>query len=120
MKKFLLILMMVTFMVGCSSKNSDDTAINYLDAKEKMINEGAILIDVRTEEEYNEKHIDGAELLPLDTIDENSILDIVDSKEDIIIVYCQSGNRSGQALEKLKDLGYEKVYDLGAMSNWKE
>lgn len=120
MKKFLLILMISTFMIGCSSKNDDNTIINYLDAKEKIINEGAVLVDVRTQDEYNQKHIDGAELLPLDMIDENSILDIVDSKDDVIILYCQSGNRSGQALTKLKSLGYKKVYDLGAMSNWEE
>ena len=120
MKKFLIILIMIIFMVGCSNQNSDDEKVTYMEAKEKIINEGAVLVDVRTQEEYDEAHIDGAILLTLDSIDENSILNVVDSKDDVIIVYCKSGNRSSQALEKLKSLGYEKVYDLGAMSNWKE
>ena len=91
-----------------------------MEAKEKIINDGAILLDVRTKEEYNEKHIDGASLLPLDKIDIDSISQIVSEKDTPIIVYCRSGNRSQQAREKLIALGYSKVYDLGAMSNWKE
>ena len=77
-------------------------------------------MDVRTEDEYNEKHIDGASLLPLDEIDNDSIAAIVSDKDSPIIVYCKSGNRSHQALLKLQELGYSKVYDLGAMSNWEE
>ena len=64
--------------------------------------------------------IDGASLLPLDIIDIDSISQIVSEKDTPIIVYCRSGNRSKQAREKLIALGYSKVYDLGAMSNWKE
>lgn len=120
MKRFLLIFIMVLFMVGCSSEGTNDISVNYLEAKEKIINEGAILVDVRTQEEYDTKHIEGAVLLTLDTIDEVSILDVADSKDDVIIVYCQSGNRSGQAVEKLNSLGYKNVYDLGSMSNWEE
>ena len=44
----------------------------------------------------------------------------IEDKDDVIIVYCKSGNRSSQALTKLTDLGYTEVYDLGAMSNWEE
>ena len=119
MKKFLLILILSVFLVGCSSE-TNETIVNYMEAKEKIINENAILVDVRTEDEYNESHIDGAILLPLDNIDETTVSNIVESKKDIIIVYCRSGNRSSQALEKLNELGYENVYDLGAMSNWEE
>ena len=53
-------------------------------------------------------------------IDESTISEIVDSKNTPIIVYCRSGNRSHQAYEKLKELGYNEVYDLGAITNWKE
>lgn len=119
MKKLLIILLCGIFLVGCSSE-SDNKLINYTDAKEMMINDGAILIDVRTEEEYQKDHIEGATLLPLDTINEATIATITTNKEDIIIVYCQSGNRSSQAMEQLKELGYKKVYDLGAISNWEE
>lgn len=118
MKKLLIILLGVFCLVGCSS--SDDSTVSYLEAKEKIINEGAILVDVRTEEEYNTEHIDGAVLLTLDTINEESVASVIENKDTPIIVYCQSGNRSGQALDLLKDLGYSEVYDLGAISNWEE
>ena len=121
MKKFFILILCAIFFVGCSkSEEQDDSLIRYMDAKEKIINESAILLDVRTLEEYNEQHIEGAVVLPLDELDEESILNVSDSKEQVIIVYCQSGKRSHEALQKLKDLGYENVYDLGAMSNWEE
>ena len=85
-----------------------------------MINENAILVDVRSEDEYNEGHIDGALLLPVDNINEDSASEVIESKDSTVIVYCRSGNRSSQALQILNDLGYENVYDLGAMSNWEE
>lgn len=123
MKKLLIITLCIFLLSGCGeaeNTDSSDGSVNYMEAKEKIINDGAILLDVRTKEEYNEKHIDGASLLPLDTIDIDSISQIVSEKDTPIIVYCRSGNRSQQAREKLIALGYSKVYDLGAMSNWKE
>lgn len=119
MKKILVFIICSFLLVGCSSDGNSKN-VSYREAKEKIINENAILIDVRTEEEYNAEHIDGAVLLSLDNINEDSITDIVDDKDDVIIVYCKSGNRSSQALTKLEDLGYNEVYDLGAMSNWEE
>ena len=119
MRKFLfVILFCVVFLFGCSNQN--DTMVNYVQAKEQIINNGAILIDVRTQEEYDDGHIEGAVLLSLDTIDDASVSSVVDSKDTPIIVYCKSGKRSHEALEKLNSLGYQKVYDLGAMSNWRE
>ena len=123
MKKLLIIIFCIFLLSGCGgTKNTDssDVSVNYMEAKEKIINDGAILLDVRTKEEYDEKHIDGASLLPLDIIDIDNISQIVSEKDTPIIVYCRSGNRSKQAREKLIALGYSKVYDLGAMSNWKE
>lgn len=119
MKKILLIILMF-FLVGCSSTENNTEVISYIEAKEKIINEGAILVDVRTKDEYNTKHISGAVLLTLDTIDEETTADIVDNKDTPIIVYCQSGNRSSQALTKLESLGYTEVYDLGSINNWEE
>ena len=123
MKKLLIITLCIFLLSGCGeaeNTDSSDGSVNYMEAKEKIINDGAILLDGRTKEEYNEKHIDGASLLPLDKIDIDSISQIVSEKDTPIIVYCRSGNRSQQAREKLIALGYSKVYDLGAMSNWKE
>lgn len=119
MKK-LFIFIILFLLVGCSSNEDSNGLISYMDAKEKIINDGAIVVDVRTESEYNEKHIDGSILLTLDTIDENSVSNIINSKDTPIIVYCKSGNRSSQALTKLESLGYTEVYDLGSIDNWKE
>lgn len=123
MKRVLMILFCICLLTGCGGeKNVDknDNVVSYMEAKEKIINDGAILLDVRTIDEYNEKHIDGAILLPLEEIEEDKISSIVNSKDSPIIVYCKSGNRSHQALLKLQALGYSEIYDLGAMSNWKE
>lgn len=123
MKKFLILFFCICLLSGCGSEKNtkqDSYSVNYMEAKEKIINDGAILLDVRSEEEYNDKHIDGASLLSLDKIDSDSIAAIVNDKNSPIIVYCKSGNRSHQALLKLQELGYSKVYDLGAMSNWEE
>ena len=120
MKKILLTFICIFFLIGCSSNDSTNNLISYMEAKEKIINENAILVDVRTEEEYNEDHIDGATSLPLSNINETNIKDITTTKDDIIIVYCQSGNRSSQALTLLKDLGYKNVYDLDSINNWQE
>ena len=115
MKK-LFIFIILFLLVGCSSNEDSNGLISYMDAKEKIINEGAVLVDVRTEDEYNSNHIGGAINIPIDSISSAVSL----SKDNPIIVYCKSGNRSSQALEKLEALGYSNVYDLGSIDNWKE
>lgn len=119
MKKLIILLVGIICLVGCSS-SSDNGLISYMDAKEQIINHGAILVDVRTLDEYNSNHIDGAILLTLDSINEDTALDVIENKDTPIIVYCQSGNRSSQAVTLLEDLGYTEVYDLGSINNWEE
>lgn len=121
MKKYFVVLLSLFLLVGCSSdKNNDNGLISYMDAKEKIINNGAILVDVRTEEEFNQRHIDGAVMLTLDTISDETASEVIDNKDTPVIVYCRSGNRSSQAVTLLNDLGYTDVYDLGSMDNWEE
>lgn len=117
MKKILLLVVCLFFLVGCSN-NEEDITVDFLGAKDKIINENAVLLDVRTQDEYDKGHIDGAVLLTLDDINEDSVKDVVESKKSVIIVYCQSGNRSSQAVTKLNKLGYDAVYDLGSINNW--
>ena len=117
MKKYFLLLLLF-FMLGCSS--SDDSNVNYMKAKELIINNGAILVDVRTEDEYNSGHIEGAVLLTLDDIDKDTAYDVIGDVDNYVIVYCKSGVRSEEAYNKLKDLGYNNVYNLGSIDNWKE
>lgn len=70
-----------------------------------------MLIDVRNPNEYNEGHLDGAINIPNYEI-EKKIDIIVPNKKDIIILYCQSGNRSKRAQKELQQIGYENVYSL--------
>ena len=76
-----------------------------------------IILDVRTQEEYDEKHIPGAVLVPNESIGESEIEELPD-KDQMILVYCRSGNRSKQASEKLAKLGYTNVYEFGGINNW--
>lgn len=129
MKKYLIIFCICLSIIvgGCGSKESTDdnkkdtvsNAISATDAREK-IEDGAILIDVRTLEEYRDYHIEGAVLLTIDDITSTSISKIAEDKETVLIVYCASGNRSARAVKILNDLGYNNVYDLGSINNWEE
>ena len=76
-----------------------------------------IILDVRTQEEYNEGHIANAVLLPNDQIGDKAS-DVLPDKDQMILIYCRSGNRSGQALEKLAELGYTQLYDFGGIIDW--
>lgn len=110
MKKTLLIFIII-ILCGCSK---NQTEISCTDTEIK-INNGAVLVDVRSFQEYNGQHLKNAINIPLDSIDR--IEEEITDKNTEIIVYCHSGNRSSQALTKLKAMGYKKVYDLGAMQN---
>ena len=118
MKKIILILITI-FLTGCTSSISKTGVITYQDAQE-LIKKDAVIIDVRTGDEYNEDHIDDAILMTLDTINENVAKEKIKSKDSYVIVYCKSGNRSKQAQELLTSLGYTNVYNLGSINNWQE
>ena len=116
--KYLISIILLCFcFVGCSNNGNSGT-ISYVKAKELIINNQAVLVDVRTIDEYNENHIDGAVNLPVDEISDN-VDNVIDSKNSYVIVYCKSGVRSHEAYEKLVGLGYKNVYDFGSIDNWK-
>ena len=79
--------------------------------------EGAILVDVRTPEEFAERHIPGAINIPNETIGTEEIPELP-NKEQLILVYCRSGNRSKQASEKLAALGYTNIVEFGGINDW--
>ena len=80
-------------------------------------NDGAVLIDVRTAEEYRDGHIDGSVNIPLDRI--SSVENIVKDKSTPLYVYCLSGGRSGQAVSYLKQMGYTNVKNIGGISSYR-
>jgi len=79
--------------------------------------EDYILLDVRTEEEYSDKHIEGALLIPDYELSERAAAELPD-KEAIILVYCRSGRRSAASAKALVELGYQNVYDFGGINDW--
>lgn len=109
----LLVLLMIG-LIGCSSK---DYTISADDALELIENDNTILLDVRTIAEYEDGHIEGAVLFPLDNL-KSSIESAVPDKSTNIIVYCRSGNRSADAIDILVNLGYTNVHDLGGIIDW--
>ena len=121
MKKLLLLFVIILMGSACnkvSDEEMEKATVNKIDCytmKEKMV-EGAVLIDVRTKAEYDAGTLEFAINVPVETIESN-ILDKVSSKDTPIIVFCRSGNRSSDAANKLIELGYTKVYDLGAMNS---
>lgn len=81
-------------------------------------NEDYIILDVRTIEEYNEGHILNAICIPNEIIGEDTI-NILPNKEQLILIYCRSGNRSKQAVAKLEKLGYTNLIEFGGIIDWK-
>lgn len=77
--------------------------------------ENYIILDVRTESEFASGHIPGAILIPNETIGTEEIVQLPD-KDQLILVYCRSGNRSKQAADKLARLGYTNIVEFGGIN----
>lgn len=77
-----------------------------------------VLLDVREEFEYLTGHAEGAKLLPLDTIEEETAKEKIPTKDTIVLAYCKSGKRSSMAMDRLKALGYRNVESLGSLVGW--
>ena len=120
MKRIIPVLLAVMLLVGCgtSEKTNSYRQVTMEEAVTMMAEEeNYILLDVRTREEYADKHIPGAVCVPNETIGSEDIPELPD-KEQLILVYCRSGNRSKQASAKLVELGYTNVVELGGINDW--
>lgn len=115
MKKLGIILIGVLLMSACTNGASYHK-ISAQEAKEMMESQDVIIVDVRTQAEYNEGYIENAILIPNESISE-APRELPD-KDAIILVYCRSGNRSKQAADKLVALGYTNIYDFGGIIDW--
>jgi phage shock protein E len=92
--------------------------ISMQEAVEMMEKEtGYVILDVRTRQEYDSGHIPGAILIPNETIGTDELPELPD-KDQLILVYCRSGNRSRQASDKLVKLGYTNVVEFGGINSW--
>lgn len=130
-------LILMICLSGCNSNTKDDTSqkeqstegvvqevkdeyiqITMDEAVSMMENESDyIILDVRRPDEFAEKHIPNAINIPNETIGTGEIAELPD-KDQLILVYCRSGNRSKQASEKLVALGYTNIYEFGGIIDW--
>ena len=121
MKKLLPILIAALLLVGCAAPSQQEGGYRQITMEEAvaMMEEESdyIILDVRTPAEFNEKHIPGAINIPNETIGTDTIPELPD-KDQLIMVYCRSGNRSKQASEKLHQLGYTNVVEFGGIIDW--
>ena len=127
MKRFSVILILIitctSILYGCTSGGENKMENSYeqitpAEAKEIMDNEnGYVILDVRTQEEFNEAHIDGAILIPDYEIAAKAE-SVLKDKNQLILVYCRSGRRSKNAASELVSLGYTNVKEFGGIIDW--
>lgn len=120
MKIFIPALLLVFLLTGCAApaKESGYRQIGMDEAVAMMEEESNyVILDVRTTQEYQDEHIPDAINVPNETIDTEEIPELPD-KEQLILVYCRSGNRSKKAAGKLAALGYTNIVEFGGINDW--
>ena len=120
-RKLSLILLSALLLSACAADHEQETVYISITAEEakKVMDTQAdyIILDVRTQEEYDEGHIPGAILIP-DTQIEEKAEEVLTDKNQLILVYCRSGRRSKLAAEKLAKLGYTNIKEFGGIIDW--
>lgn len=138
MKQFLLLAAVICFGIavlklvgsrmGTGSRKQADSArdgrtpwrtVRAQEAGPLLEKEGVIVLDVRTQEEYDAGHIPGAVCLPVDTLADGDLSILLPDKQAPLVVCCRTGHRSAEAAHVLTELGYTDVTDLaGGMLAW--
>jgi phage shock protein E len=117
MRKFAWIGVMVLFLQACAP-STVIMKMTHQQAIEAMNQDSSIvLVDVRTIPEYVSGYVEGAINIPLDTIESN-FRNIVPNKDTRLFIICRSGNRSAEAAQILKKMGYTNITDIGGIINW--
>ena len=120
MKKLVFLLLAVMLLTACGQDTEKAAYVNITaeDAKRIMDSgEDYIILDVRTQEEYDAGHIPGAIVVPHEEITEKAEEVLMD-KDQLILVYCRSGRRSKIAAEALTELGYTNIKEFGGILDW--
>ena len=121
MRRWIPFLLLLLFLAGCTASNEQENSYRQISMDEAvtMMEEesGYIILDVRTPEEFRERHIPYAINIPNETIGSEDIQELPD-KDQLILVYCRSGNRSKQASGKLAELGYTNIVEIGGINDW--
>ena len=121
MRRLISIVLLLFLLAGCTASNEQENSYRQISMDEAvtMMEEesGYIILDVRTPEEFRERHIPNAINIPNETIGSEDIQELPD-KDQLILVYCRSGNRSKQASGKLAELGYTNIVEIGGINDW--
>ena len=123
MKKLVFLLLAVMMLTACGQDKENNQGAVYVnitaeEAKQIMDSEeGYIILDVRTQEEYDQGHIPGAIVISHEEIAEKAE-DVLTDKDQLILVYCRSGRRSKIAAEALAELGYTNIKEFGGIIDW--
>ena len=123
MKKLYFLLLAVMLLTACGQAKENDREAAYMnitaeEARQIMDSEdGYIILDARTQEEYDQGHIPGAIVISHEEIAEKAE-EVLTDKEQLILVYCRSGRRSKIAAEALVELGYTNIKEFGGIIDW--
>ena len=123
MKKSLCVMLAMLLLTACGQQNKESQEVKYMnitaqEAKEIMdTQEGYVILDTRTQEEYDQGHIPGAIVISHDEILEKA-QQVLKDKNQLILVYCRSGRRSKLASEDLIKLGYTNIKEFGGILDW--
>ena len=129
MRRMIVILLAgLLLLTGCTAQSGGKDGSGMTEAGYRQIDQetaremmqrddGHIIVDVRRQDEYMERHIPGAVLIPNESIGKTHPAELPDPGQ-IILVYCRSGNRSKQAAGKLAEMGYTRVYEFGGINTW--
>ena len=111
--------LMAALLSACGASSKPSYRQITADEAAQMMQEETdfVLLDVRTQEEYASGHIPGAICIPNETIGSEEITELPD-KDQLILVYCRSGNRSKQASQKLAEQDYTNVVEFGGINGW--
>ena len=120
MRKLIPLFAALLLIAGCAAP-AQESGYRQVTAEEAVAlmekESGYIILDVRTAQEYSEKHIPKAVNIPNESIGTEDLPALPD-KNQLILVYCRSGNRSKQASEKLAALGYTNIVEFGGINSW--
>ena len=123
MKKLIFLFLAVLLLTACGQEKESDQEAVYVnitaeEAKQIMDSEeGYIILDVRTQEEYDQGHIPDAIVISHEEIAEKAE-EVLTDKDQLILVYCRSGRRSKIAAEALVELGYTNIKEFGGIIDW--
>lgn len=113
--------LLLLLLGGCADRNREDNAYRQVTTEEAVqlmeSETDYLVVDVRTPEEFAEKHIPGAVLVPNESISDEPPASLP-NRGQMLLIYCRSGNRSKQAAAKLAALGYTNVIEFGGINSW--